>query len=48
MLSFDAYENLQLESEVFLKLKEAEADITGKRLSSKEILANMKKVLENV
>lgn len=50
VLSIEAYENLQFESEVYSKLKEAEveADVTNKRFSSKEILANMRKVIENV
>lgn len=50
VLSIEAYENLQFESEVYSKLKEAEieADITDKRFSSKEILANMRKAIENV
>ena len=44
VLSMEAYENLQLESEVFLKLQEAEreAELTDKRYSSKEVLAAMR------
>ena len=39
-----AYENLQFDSEVYVKLKEAEreAEITNKRYSSKEVLKAMK------
>ena len=44
VLSIEAYENLQFESEVYLKLQEAEkeAKLTDKRFSSKEILAELK------
>ena len=44
VLSMEAYENLQFESEVYLKLQEAEkeAKLTDKRFSSKEILAELK------
>ena len=44
VLSMEAYENLQFDSEVYVKLKEAEreAEITNKRYSSKEILKAMK------
>ena len=44
VLSMEAYENLQFDSEVYVKLKEAEreAEITNKRYSSKEILKSMK------
>ncbi|MBD5082723.1 MAG: type II toxin-antitoxin system Phd/YefM family antitoxin [Clostridiales bacterium] len=44
VLSIEAYENLQFESEVYLKLQEAEKDakLTDKRFSSKEILAELK------
>ena len=44
VLSMEAFENLQLESEICLKLREAEqeADLTGKRYSSKDVLQAMK------
>ena len=44
VLSMEAYENLQLESEVFFKLQEAEreAELTDKRYSSKDVLAAMR------
>ena len=44
VLSMEAYENLQLESEVYFKLQEAEqeAEFTDKRYSSKEVLAAMR------
>ena len=44
VLSIEAYENLQFESEVYLKLQEAEkeAKLTDKRFSAKEILAELK------
>jgi prevent-host-death family protein len=50
VLSMEAFENLQFESEVYSKLKEAEfeANTTDKRFSSKELLANMRKAIENV
>jgi len=40
VLSMKAYENLQLESEIYVKLQEAEreATMTNQRFSSKEIL----------
>lgn len=50
VLSMEAFENLQFESEVYLKLKEAEleAAVTEKRFSSKDVLANMRKAIDNV
>ena len=44
VLSMEAYENLQLESEVYFKLQEAEreAELTDKRYSSKDLLAAMR------
>ena len=44
VLSIEAYENLQFESEVYFKLQEAEkeAKLTDKRFSSKEVLAELK------
>ena len=47
VLSMEAYENLQFESEVYFKLKEAEreATATDKRYSSDEVLAAMRKAI---
>ena len=47
VLSMDAYENLQLESEIYFKLKEAEkeAKLTEKRFSAKEVLSELKGAL---
>jgi prevent-host-death family protein len=44
VLSMEAYENLQFESEVYFKLLEAEREAaeTGKRYSSKEVMQAMK------
>ena len=44
VLSMDAFENLQFESEVYFKLQEAEreAKLTDKRYSSKEVLMAMR------
>ena len=44
VLSMEAYENLQFESEVYFKLREAEreAELTHTRYSSKEVLKAMK------
>ena len=44
VLSMEAYENLQFESEVYFKLQEAEreAEITDQRYSSKDVLKAMK------
>jgi prevent-host-death family protein len=44
VLSMEAYENLQFESEVYFKLQEAEreAEFTTERFSSKEVLTAMK------
>ena len=43
VLSMEAYENLQFESEVYFKLREAEkeAELTNTRYSSKEVLKAM-------
>ena len=42
-MSMEAYENLQFESEVYFKLKEAEyeAEMSNKRYSSKDVLKSM-------
>lgn len=44
VMSMEAFENLQFDSEVYFKLKEAEreAELTNKRYSSKEVLKAMK------
>lgn len=44
VLSMDAYENLQFESEIYFKLKEAEkqAKLSDKRFSAKEVLSELK------
>ena len=47
VLSMDAYESLQLESEIYFKLQEAEkeAELTKKRYSSREVLQAMRKAV---
>jgi prevent-host-death family protein len=47
ILSMEAYQNLQFESEVYSKLLEAEfeAEFTHKRYSSKEVLKAMKEAI---
>ena len=44
VLSMDAYENMQFESEIYFKLKEAEkeAKLTNKRFSAKEVLSELR------
>ena len=44
VLSMEAYENLQFDSEVYFKLKEAEreAELTDQRYSAKDVLKAMK------
>lgn len=44
VLSMEAYENMQFESEVYFKLKEAEmqAEINSTRYSAKEVLKALK------
>lgn len=44
VLSMEAFENMQFESEIYFKLQEAEreAELCDKRFSSKEVLAAMK------
>ena len=44
VMRMEAFENLQFESEVYLKLREAEreAELTNKRYSSKEVLKALK------
>lgn len=47
VLSMEAYENLQFESEVYTKLQEAErqAALTDKRYSSKDVLKAMREAI---
>ena len=47
VLSMEAFENLQFESEVYYKLQEAEreAEMTEQRYSSKDVLKAMKAVI---
>lgn len=49
VMSMEAYENLQFESEVYAKLKEAEreAELTSVRYSSKEVFAAMRDEVRN-
>ena len=48
VLSMEAYENLQLESEVYFKLKEAEREAasTEQRFDPKDVLRSMRAMLE--
>lgn len=48
VMSMDAFEKLQFESEVFFKLQEAEreAELTDQRYSSKEVLKALKSALK--
>ena len=47
VLSMEAFESLQFESEVYFKLQaaEREAELTDKRYSSKEVLQAMRKAI---
>lgn len=47
VMSMEAFESLQFESEVYFKLQaaEREADLTDKRYSSKEILQAMREAI---
>lgn len=47
VLSMEAFENLQFESEIYFKLQEAEreAELTQQRYSSKEVLQAMKEAI---
>ncbi len=47
VLSMEAFENLQFESEIYFKLKEAEreAELTDTRYSSKDILKAMREAI---
>ena len=46
-ISMEAFENLQLDSEIYSKLREAEreAELTDQRYSSKDVLKAMKEVI---
>ena len=48
VMSFEAYEKLQFDSEVYYKLKEAEqqAGVTKKRYAHKEVLDDLRKSLK--
>ena len=48
VLSMEAFENLQFESEAYFKLREAEmeAELTEQRYSSKDVLKAMKAAIE--
>ena len=48
VMSFEAYEKLQFESEVYFKLKEAElqAKQTNQRFSHKEVFDSLRKTLQ--
>lgn len=48
VLSMEAYENLQFESEVYFKLKEADkvSRLGGKTFSSKEVLKSIKELMK--
>ena len=47
VMSMEAFENLQFESDVYFKLQEAEkeAELTNQRYSSKEVLKAMKAII---
>lgn len=47
VMSIEAFEGLQFESEVYFKLQEAEreAELTSKRYSSKEVLKAMREAI---
>lgn len=49
VLSMEAFENMQFESEVYFKLKEAEkeAQLTQTRYSSKDVLKAMREAMED-
>lgn len=48
VMSMESYENLQFESEVYFKLREAEqeAQMTNKRFSSKDVLKSLRDAIE--
>lgn len=47
VMSIDAYESMQFNSEIYCKLQEAEreAELTGKRYSSKDVLKAMREAI---
>ncbi len=47
VMSMEAFENLQFESDIYFKLQEAEkeAELTNQRYSSKEVLKAMKAII---
>ena len=47
VMSMDSFENLEFDSEVYHKLKEAEreAELTDRRFSSKEVLSAIKQAI---
>ncbi len=47
VLSMEAFENLQFESEIYFKLREAEreAELTDQRYSSKDVLEAIKEAI---
>ena len=49
VLSMEAYEKLQFDSEVYYKLQaaEKEAELTGTRYSSKDVLKAMREAIED-
>lgn len=48
VMSMESYEDLQFESEVYFKLREAEqeAQMTNKRFSSKDVLKSLRDAIE--
>ena len=48
VMSIEAFETMQFESEVYYKLQEAEkqAALTGQRFSSKEVLREFQKIMK--
>ncbi len=50
VMSMEAFEEMRFESEVYTKLAQAErqAELTGERFSSKEVLKAMKEVIGDV
>ncbi|MEW5952178.1 MAG: type II toxin-antitoxin system Phd/YefM family antitoxin [Bacillota bacterium] len=48
VMSMEAFERLQFDSEVYFKLKEAEleAETTGKRFSHKEVFSGLRRKLQ--
>lgn len=46
VMSMEAFEDMQFESEIYCKLQDAEkqADLTGNRFSSKEVLKELQKI----